>query len=229
MAKTVSFDITVPVVLAHPNLLEAKKYKRNGKETGDAKFSASFVFDADHPELENLKKAAIKAAREMWPDRDIPAAFKAGELKFPWTSGDKLIEKRSARLKKDNKEYDGKADYMKGKVVVKASSKFDVALAAVVSGKIIDLDSPELKAKHKGLFYFGVQALGTIAFMAYDAVSGDENAKDGVTAYLQCVLSTGKGERLAGGVSAAERFKGYQGTLSAESPTEGMDDDEIPF
>ena len=229
MAKAITFDFTAPALLAHPNLLEAKKYKRNGKETGDAKFSASFVLDADHPDLEPMKKTAIKAARELWPDRDIGAAFKAGEIVFPWKSGDKLADKRVARLKKDGKEDDGKADFMRGKIVIKASSKFDVSLAAVVNGKIVDLDSLELKNRHKGLFYFGVKALGSVAFQAYDAVGGTDDAKDGVTAYLQCVLSTGKGERIAGGVSAAERFKGYQGSVSTESPTAGLEDDDIPF
>lgn len=231
MGKSIAFDLTAPAIIAHPNLLEAKAFKRDGKETGPPKFSVSFVMAPDHPDLAGLKKSALEAAKAEWPGRDIGDAFKKGDIVFPWKSGDKLIERQTAQLKKKGKTYDGKGDFMKGKVVVKASSKFQPGLAVVAGGRIVDLDTPELIAKHKGQFYFGVQALGSLNFQAYDAVKDGD--KDGVTAYIQLVLSTGKGEKLAGGASAAERFKGYQGGLSADDPTAGMPDmdlnDDIPY
>lgn len=216
------YSFTAPAILAFPGLLEAKKFKRAGKETGEAKFGASFVFDPDHPDLKPMKTLAATLAKQKWPGGDL------SKMLFPFKSGDKEIEKRIAKLKKEGKEYKGDADFMKGKVIVKTSSKYQPRLSVILNGKPVDLEGEALAA-HKGKFYFGTQALAQLNFVPYDAIK--EGDSDGVTAYLNMVLTLNKGERLSGGASAAEVFKGYVGHSTTEDPTAVGEtvDDEIPF
>ena len=224
-------DITTPVVLCFPNLTEAKKFKgKNGKESGEPKFGASFMFTPDHPDFKRIKDRALALAKAKWPSRDIVAEYKAGTFKMPWNDGTKLADKRIAEKKKANPAWqdDGKGDFQRGNFIIKSASKFAPRLAYIEGGKI----SPDLEGAavnlHKGKFYFGVEVLAQVNFVAYDGVS--ENP-DGVTAYINLVLTTGKGKRLSGGQSAADAFKGYVGNVSAEDPTAGADelDDEISF
>ena len=222
------FDLTVPVVLAHPHLFEAVKFKRGGKEQGEAKYGGSFVFEADNPDLKELKARAVALAKAKWPGRDIAADFKAKQFKFPWSSGDAIVAKRVAKLQAAGKQDDHKGDFQLGKVVLKSSSKYAPRMAVIANGKIVDLDDSN-RALYKNQFYFGVKVLAQLNLVPYDKVG--ETGLDGVTAYINLVLSTNKGERLSGGASAAEVFKGYVGSVSAEDPTAGGDslDEEIPF
>lgn len=147
----VSYQSTSPAVFTHPNLLVPKKFKKNGKETGEAKYSLSPVLAADHPDLAPMKAAVMQAAKQKWPGRDIVAAAKAGELKLPFTSGDKMIAKRKAKVEAAGKTYDGSDDWMAGHTVFKASSQFPVALAVAANGGSVDV-TEENKALYKGHF-----------------------------------------------------------------------------
>lgn len=214
----VSFQTTTPAIFAHPNLIVPKKFKgSNGKEKGEAKFSLSLVLASDNPDLPGMKAAIVQAAKQKWPEKDIKALAKAGELKLPFTSGDKLIEKRKAKLAAAGKEYTGDADYQAGCTVFKSSSQFPVGLAVAVNGNMVDM-TEDNKAVLKNAFYFGTYGLAKITFRAYDGVDG---GKDGVTGYLDLALSLNKGKKLTTGRSAAEAFKGVAGAASMEDPTEG--------
>lgn len=212
--------ITVPVILSFPNLDEARAVKgKGGKPSGDPKFSASFEFAPDADVLKLIKSEALAAAKENWPGRDIAGDFKAREFGFPWTSGDKLADKAVKNGK--NREWS------RGKVVVTARSKYQPILSQLQAGKIIEIDG-EAKPIIKKAFFTGVEVLAELNLQAYDGVGANP---DGVTAYLNKVLSLGRGERLVkGGANSAEVFKDYIGSLSDEDPSAGEDlDDEIPF
>lgn len=218
------YALTSPVILGHPALFEARAFMRNGKAKGDPKFGGAFAFTPDHPDLDPLKKLAAKLLRAKFPTLDFKLA------KFPFQSGDKLAAKR--------KEKTGKEDgaWQQGKVIVPGRSKYQPRLAVIENGRIIDLDSDELKAKYKNKFFFGAEVLCEFNLQAYDGSDGDGDdeatIKGGVTCYLNLVLATGKGTRIAGGASAADVFKGYAGAASATDPTGGATvelDDEIPF
>lgn len=206
------FNLTLPVVLAFPNLLEAKPFMKNGKPQGDPKYSANLIIAADHPDLKPMKELVTSLARQRWPDKPF------SELAFPFTSGDKLAEARKAKGKDDG-------DYQRGKVVMNAKSKYEPRLSVLINGKLVDLDTDILKALHKNKFYNGVEVLAQINFVPYDPIG--QNAKGGVTAYLNIVVSTGKGKRLSGGAPASEVFKGYVGGVSAEDPTNGDNLDNV--
>lgn len=226
------YNLTLPVVMAFPQLFEAKAFKENGKEKGEPKFSCNLVFPVDSADLKALKQLAAKLARAKWPDKPFTRKYtdEAGKetvenvVLFPFTSGDKLAEERKKRGKDDG-------EYMRGMVVIAARSKYEPKLSYIENKKIIDCEGEMAKTAAKTKFFPGVEVLAQLNLVPYDAVG--QHGKPGVTAYLNMVLSTGKGKRIAGGQTASEAFKGYVGAVSAEDPTApGADvlmDDEIPY
>lgn len=205
-------NLTEPVTLTFPNLLEAKSVVLNGKATGDPKFSSNFEFDTSSADLATLKAKAVEVARAKWPGIDLK------DLDFPFTSGDKLADKAAAKGKD--------REWSRGKVVMTSRSKYEPRLAILEGNKLVDYDG-ERRALAKPAFYTGVQVLAQFNLVAYDAVG---NGRPGVTAYLNQVVSLKRGDKLAGGASAAETFKGYVGIVSPVDPTaQPVGADEIPF
>ena len=207
------FNLTMPVVMSFPHLFEAKAYTPpGGKASGEPKFSANLNFPADSEDLKGLKQLAAKIARAKWPDKQL------SELHFPFSNGDKLADDRKKKGRNDG-------EYTRGKVVVNAKSKYEVRLAYIEKGKIIDLETDTARLAAKGKFYSGVEVLAQLNLTPYEVSASNK----GVTAYLNMVLSCGKGERLSGGQTASDAFKGYVGSVSAEDPTapgagENLDD-----
>lgn len=226
------FVFPVPVVSTFPNLLEAKAVTRNGKATGEPKFSLNLEIDpATQAELAKaLKLKALEIARAKWPGRDFAAEtakVDGSGLKriptfvFPFSNGTELAD--AAKAKGKDREFS------RGKLVLTARSKFQPRLSAIVGGKLVDFEGDAIKTA-KTYFYSGVEVLAQVNFQAYDGVP--PSGADGVTAYLNLVVSTNKGKKLAsGGPSASEVFSGYLGSISNIDPTGGASalDDEIPF
>lgn len=211
--------LTIPVVLAHPTLHEPRAFGAKGKETGEKKYSGNFVFASDNPDLAACKALAVQVAKAEWPGRDLK------ELAWPFSNGTKLADARKAKGKDDG-------EFQRGKVVIAARSKFPPALSGLEGNpkKLVEYDTEELRAASKSKFYFGVECLAEFHFKAYKGVGKNP---DGVTCYLQQVLQTGKGERLAKGGDARSAFKGYLGNVSEVDPTAGGEatevGDEMPF
>lgn len=230
------FTLTTPVILSHPHLFEAKPFMRKGKPAGEPKFGGSLVFDLENPDVKAIKQLAVKLAGAKWPGRDVVSESKgkvvtdeqgkqtrlAPTFKFPWTLGDTLVAKRAAKLKADGKEADDKADFQAGKLVIKTASKYAPRCAVLLNGKPTDL-TPETVKAYVSQFYFGVKVLAQLNLVAYDKVG--ETGIDGITVYLNMVLSLNKGEKLSAGASATEVFKDYVGTTTDEDPTAG----EVPL
>lgn len=224
------YSFTAPVMMTFPNLQEAKAVQRNGKAVGEPKFSANFEFPADHADLAAIKALALKLCKAKWPGRnfgleaspvDANKNPKQVTFMFPFASGDKLAD--AAKAKNKDREFS------RGRAVLTSRSKYEPRLSAIINGKLTDLEGDTRKA-NAGLFFSGGEVLAQINLVPYDGVQ--PNGVDGITAYLNMVLATGKGTKVAGGgKSAAETFKGYVGTTSQEDPTSGMADmdDEIPF
>jgi hypothetical protein len=204
------FDMTVPTTMVWPALLEAKPYMEAGKQKGEPKFGATFLFTPEHVDLKAAKALAVGVARGKWPGISLK------EVGWPVSSGDEYAAKRDAGGK------DGAL--CKGKALLKARSKYEPMLSWVEGGKIKEIPSTTAGSVAQAKFFSGASVLATFNFVAVE-VSG----KKYVTAYLNKVFSTGKGERVGGGRSAAEAFKGYIGHATAEDPTAGSLDDEIPF
>ncbi len=190
-----------------PTLFEARRVKIKGKETGEPKFSCTFLLTTDHPDLANLKKVAAAVAKARWPGR------KLGELKFPFNDGNAMAAQAEAK-KKDGEFY-------KGQVVLKTSSKFQ---PAILDGRT----EPPVNTEDSGLIYSGCWVAFEINFVAYDGVGANP---DGVTAYLNVICFVGKGDRIAG-KDHSKTFTGIAGRATTENPLGDDDaagDDEIPF
>ena len=216
--QTGIFDMTAATPMLWPNLHEPKAYQENGKDKGEKKYGATFIFGADHPDMKAIKDKAIAVARARWPGVELKT------VSWPFTSGNDYATKREAAGKKDG-------DRFKGKALLKARSIYEPRLCGVENGGLTDYEG-DARLKSKPKFYSGVGALAEFNFVAVEVksrVNGVEVANKFVTAYLNMVFTTNKGERVGGGRSAAETFKGYAGQATVEDPTKGAVDDEIPF
>ena len=89
---------------------------------------------------------------------------------------------------------------------------------------MVDYEGPAIALNIKK-FFFGAEVYAQVNLVAYKGVGANP---DGVTAYLNMVVATGKGTRITSAKSASEVFSGYAGRVSDEDPTAGGDD-EIPF
>lgn len=208
------YSLTKPAVMVFPNLFVPRAFRVGGKDKGEAKYSANFLFAPDHPDLQPMKGIAAQVARAAWPGRDLKT------LKFPFSIGDKLADKTQERKGKDLNVF------YRGNIVVAARSQFAPRLSGFMNGRVTDYDD-DLRNQKKSEFYSGALVLVTFNFVNYNGV--DQNP-DGVTAYLDMVFSTNKGARVGGGMSAADAFKDFVGRETPEDPTGGAAmDDEIPF
>lgn len=97
--------------------------------------------------------------------------------------------------------------------IITSSSQYDIELAQLVAGKIVDIPNEEhaRATAGKDLFYPGAYVVPALAFKPFRRKTLD--AKDGVTAYLQNCLFVHKGERIAGGGGASNNdvFGSYAG------------------
>lgn len=119
--------------------------------------------------------------------------------------------------------------------IVTASSQYDIELAKLEGGKIVDIPAEEHARAQAGkdLFYPGAYVVPALAFKAFRRKTLD--AKDGVTAYLQNCLFIRKGERIAGagGPGNNEVFGSFAGYSdfdpTANAPSNADLDTDIPF
>ena len=194
--------VTPEFQMLFPNLFEPRRVKINGKETGDPKYGLSMLFDPDA--IGELKEAAKAVALAKWPGRSL------AELKFPFADGDKLAAKQEAN-KRDGKFY-------AGKIVVKASSKY----------KPVTVDTHRKEIIDNSRLYSGAWGFAELNFVAYPGVGQNP---DGVTAYVNFVMKSRDGDRIAGR-DAKGVFAGIQGGETEPSAADvgGTSlDDEIPF
>jgi len=196
-----------PVPGVYLNLFQAKAVSINGKTSGEPKYSGDFLLTPGSDDYKAISAKAFEVAKERWPGRDLK------ELQFAWSNGDKLAAKAELKGKK--------RDFYKGFTVLKARTQYEPQVSVVEGGSIVDYagEKRALASKH---FKGGQLVFVEVKFVAYDGVG---NNPDGVTAYLNAVVATGrKGVEVpVGGQTSAEKFSGYIGLLSEEDPTAGSD------
>ena len=227
MANTdTKFTMTAPASLYFPSLIEPKAYVPKGKKAApDAKkkFSSSFLFAADHPDVGPLKAAILAAAKSLFPTLNIADEYKAGRFKLPFRAGEKELQVYQSKLTEQGKEYTGQRDWLKGKIKFQADSGEDIPpkLGVRKDGQDIDITA-ENRGLHKAAFYSGVDALAMFVIHPYNI----DGVTPGVKLYLSLVHSLNRGKPHFEGMSASEVFKGVAGGTVNEDPT---GDDEIPF
>jgi hypothetical protein len=230
--KQPDFNFTTSHRVSYADILEPRSYQKKGQPKGDPRYSGTFLIDPNDPDLAKLK-AEVNAL--LIANNTSGKKLKVGrlteeqeaknthvEIQVPWKSGDKEADRMKAAGK------DG--EVFRGLVLLKASSKYQPALAALDAGKLLEFSTPESIAVSKKYFYSGAYLVPSVGLHYY---KGDAGKPDGVSLYLNAVMFAKHGPRLGGrSVNAAETFKGYIGQIKDTDPTGGASeelDDEIAF
>lgn len=239
MAETYRYTLIKPARLIYSSIVE-KSAPRN-TPGAIAKFSATFgIEDEDFKKIVDIMVGAIKselgsftnpgdyflacmsgktAGKRALMKADFDAQGKSSDEAF------KIKEKAEARAKL-YEPYAG---------ILTSSSQYDIELARLDGGKIVDI-AAEAHARAqagKDYFYPGAYVVPAVAFKAFRRKNME--SKDGCTCYLQNVLYVRKGERIAGSGSPSnnEVFGGFAGYSdfdpTANAPSNSDFDDEIPF
>jgi len=231
--KQEDFNFTTSHRVSYADILEPRAFVKGGQKKGEPKYSGTFIIDptpvmktidgkeVDMSDLAQLKRACTamlnannKSGKKLKIGRLTEEQEQAGthvEVQVPWKDGTKEADKMKAKGK------DGEA--FRGMVLVKGTSKYQPALAAIENKKIIEFTTPESVAGAKKFFYSGAYLVPSFGLHAY---KGDEGKPDGVSLYLNAVLFAKHGPRLGGrSANATDTFKGYIGSISDEDPTAG--------
>ena len=190
------------------NLVKPFK-SRDAKPDEVAKYQVEVLLDKD--DLTALSAKAIAVAKASFPGQDIKAMLTS---RFKRT--DEIIAEKQAA----EKDY---SRYKPGMWVLKAWSNNPPSLAYNKDGKATNV-TEATRALVSDVFYHGCWVALGLNFAAYN-----KNGNRGITAYVDMAAKV-KDDVRFGGRDAAEAFKGYIGTVSAEDPTGGQVlDDEIKF
>lgn len=226
MAETHRYTLVKPARLLYSSIT-AKSAPR-GVQNATPKFSGTFGIEQE--DFDAIVQIMVQAIRAELGTFTNPADYYLACMSGA-TAGKRALQK--AELDAAGKSPDEafkikeraqqRADlYAPFAGILTASSQYDVALARLEAGKIIDIPDEEHARAQAGkdLFYPGAYVVPAIAFKAFRRKTLD--AKDGTTAYLQNCLFVRKGERLAtgGGADNSQVFGGFAG-YSDFDPTAG--------
>lgn len=234
MAETHRYTLIKPARLLYSSIT-AKSAPR-GVQGAVPKFSGTFgVEKEDFEAIVAVMVAAIKSETGGFTNPgDYYLACQSGitagkramakaELDAQGKSSDdafKIKEKAEARVKL-YEPYAG---------ILTASSQFDVELARLEGGKIVDIAAEEHARAQAGKDYFypGAYVVPAVAFKGFRRKTLD--AKDGCTAYLQNVLYVRKGERIAGsgGPANNEVFGSYAGYSDFDPTANAPSNTDLP-
>lgn len=185
----------------------------------EPKFSGTFGIEKE--DLDEIVKLEVEAIRSetggFTQPSDYYLACTSGETAAKRVLAKANLDASDPKLGADEKaKILEKAEtratlYRQYAGILMAGSKFDVEVARLEGGKIIDID---ISTDHgraqagKDYFYNGAYVVPAVAFQGFRAKTID--AKSGATAFLQNCLFVRKGEKLGGmGPSNNEVFGGY--------------------
>lgn len=138
--------------------------------------------------------SGVTAARRVRAKAELDAMGKPADEAF------KIKEKAEKRA----------ALYEQYAGILQASSQYEIELARLDAGKIVDIKEPHLiAAAGKDLFYSGAYVVPAVSFQGFRRKTLD--AKDGVTGYLQNMLFIRRGEKIdtGGGATNQDVFGGF--------------------
>lgn len=218
MAETHRYTLIKPARLLFSSITQKSAPRNIANAT--PKFSGTFGIEAeDFQKVVEIMVNAIKAELGSFSGNPLDyylacmsgaTAGKRAIQKAELDAAGKSPDEAFKIMEKAQKRAELYAPYAG---IVTASSQYDVELAKLEAGKIVDIPAEEhaRATAGKDLFYPGAYVVPALAFKAFRRKTLD--AKDGVTAYLQNCLFVRKGERLAsgGGSDNNQVFGSYAG------------------
>jgi hypothetical protein len=209
------YTFTAPVILAFPNLFEARTFKEGDKPRYDTKA----LMRPDHPDFQPLNQILGRMKAQHF------ARLQPNELHFCLQSGDKLADEAKAMAPPRNEEY------YRGWIVLTARTQFldKQALGVILNGKIADVPPAPDSAAFERYFYGGVEAMLQIELVPY---GGDTRGqKPGISCRPKSVLSLNRGDpkpefaagsRTRASATWGDKIGQHVGHVSAVDPTAGM-------
>jgi hypothetical protein len=236
MADKFRYVCTKPARLLYSNV--TVKSAPRGVVNAEQKFSATFgVEKEDFDAIVKLEVEAIRSETGGFTNpSDYYLACTSGETAAKRVLAKAALDaqgKPSDEAMKINERAEQRAAlYRQYAGIMTAASKFDVEVAKLENGKIVDIDistDANRAVAQRDFFYGGAYVAPAVAFQGYRRKTLD--AKDGVTAFLQNVMFIHKGDKIGG---LAPSNKEVFGGFSDYDPTMGgtiQDDlhDDIAF
>lgn len=240
MAETIRYTLEKPARLLFSSV--TVKSTPRGVQNAQPKFSGTFGLEkTDFDAIVQIMVNAIKSELGSFSGKPTDyylacmggvTAGKRAVAKAELDCQGKGSDEAFKIMEKANKRAELYAPFAG---ILMASSQFDVELAQLVAGKIVDIPNEEHARAQAGkdLFYPGAYVVPAVAFKPFRRKTLD--AKDGVTAYLQNCLYVRKGERIAGagGPGNNEVFGNYANYSdvdpTANAPSNTDLDDDVPF
>ena len=228
----VNFALTEAVPTAFMNVVNPVPFKKGGVSKGDPRYSATFVFAPDSGDLKALKALIVDKMKAFFPGKKLVSRrltqdeLDGGgvvEVKLPWADGTKFADEgTNGAEKRDN-------EWARGKVMVKAGSndQHPPGLSAIENGKVVEFNTPESRAANAGKFASGAYVVAQFGLNIYPA-KGETPGGCSLWPRAICHVKPGPKTTGGGGVNQAEVFRAYAGTVKADNPYAGADD-EIPF
>lgn len=211
----VVFAQPVPLVFSHlftPQVFDEKTRKfRDAKADEKGGYDATFLFDANSAELINIKQIAGRIVdAQAYKDKEgmlIPRNL----LQVPWEAGEAYVARRIREETAKGKTYTG-GELFKGKVLLKSNTIFAPPLSLFANG--LTKFQNESRAMAEKFFYPGVNVVAEINLQPHAVGSN----MPGVKAYLNELISTNTGDRIAGGQPTEEKFSAYIGRVTTGDP-----------
>jgi hypothetical protein len=223
--ETPTYTFLAPARLGFCHLITAHAFQpKPGQTAGDPRYDAQFILEPDNADLVAIKNLVGNTLKTINPGKKLVARRLTQEemndggtveINVPWSDGT-----RAADVAKEK----GKdMEWARGKILLKASSKFSPTLSAVQNGKIVAFTDPATRAALASSFYSGAWVGPMLSINGYKS-KGDANSSSykpgGAGLWLNAVHFVKHDTKLigGGGINAAEVFKGYAGQASTVDP-----------
>ena len=160
-----------------------------------------------------------KVARcQSWSARCLRQAC----FPWPWKNGDEQADDAKAKKASGEKKYD--LEFQRGHLVLHTSSVTQPDLGGFENGAPVQFGGDKLKLVKDKFFFFGSEVFPSVTFVARD---GTNATKPAVNAYVNGVVSTGRGKKIGGGrPDFNETLAMYAGRVETTPTTR---DSDIPF
>lgn len=242
MAETIRWTASKPSRLLYSSVTAKSAPRLDSGQAVTPKFSGTFGLEED--DFKSVVAIMVQAIKsELGSFSGNPTDYYLACMSGV-TAGKRAVE--TAKFKGQGKSQDEQFKLMekaeaRAKLyapyagILTASSQFDVELAKLEAGKIVDIPAEEHARAQAGKdqFYPGAYVVPAVAFKGFRRKTLD--AKDGCTAYLQNCLYIRKGERIAGagGPGNNEVFGNFAGYSdydpTANAPSNEQAADEPAF